>query len=198
MRRGRALALLTWRVGRAPVAARCAPGNRGPRADRISLRSASGSGRRTANRRCPGAGSCTCTGERMSGTILSLCPGTLHPLSPGLASCGGGSKGLGHVTVHSAGAPSTLPSSSFGLQDASPLKNMDGLAKLPRRHTASLHAALRRGREARLSCKAQGLLRTPAESTCYKHLAWPSCSHCPRSHPELLARLQAKTLPDRT
>lgn len=69
-----------------------------------------------------------------------------------------------------------------------PFKNMDGLPKLPRRHTALLLAALRSGREARLSSRAHSLLRAPADGTCCKHLAWLICSHCPRSHPQLLAR----------
>lgn len=54
-RRGRGLALLTWRVGRAPVAARCALGSREPRADLVSLRNEAGSGRRTASRGRAGA-----------------------------------------------------------------------------------------------------------------------------------------------
>lgn len=83
--------------------------------------------------------------------------------------------GLGHVTVRCAGARSTLQSSSLGLHAGrEPFKNMNGLPKLPRRHTALLHAALRRGREARLCCRAQGLLQTrlraPAANT------WPGLS----------------------
>lgn len=73
---------------------------------------------------------------------------------------------MGHVTVHSAGAPSTLPSSSLGLQDASPLKNMDGLAKLPRRHRlAARRTAHRPGSSAQLQSPGspcEHLLRAPA------------------------------------
>lgn len=46
-RRGRGLALLTWRVGRAPGAARYTLGSRGPGVEPASLTSGAGSGRRT-------------------------------------------------------------------------------------------------------------------------------------------------------
>ncbi|MEJ1284792.1 hypothetical protein NN561_015781 [Cricetulus griseus] len=108
--------------------------------------------------------------------------------------------GLGHVAVHSAGALSTLQSGSFfGLQDASPLKiwmvSPSSLEDTPPCCTPHCAAA---GKLGSVGSRVQGRLRAPAESTCCKHLAWLICSHCPRSHPGVLARLQAKTSHDRT
>ena len=56
-----------------------------------------------------------------------------------------------------------LRSSSFGLQDASPLKIWIGSPMLPWRHTALLYAALRSGWGTRLSLQSSG----PPANTCW-------------------------------
>lgn len=98
------------------------------------------------------------------------------------------------MTLRSAGASSSLRSSSFGLQDASPLKiwidSPCSLEDTPPYCTP--HCA--EAKELGSACKAQGLLRTPAANT----RPWPSCSRYSKSHPGLLARLQARTSHDRT